>query len=890
MMKHLSHNEIRNKWYDYFKMHKHSKLESFPVVPFMDDSLLFINAGMTPLKKYFDGTVIPENKRITTIQKCIRTNDIENVGVTARHLTFFEMMGNFSIGDYFKKEAIHFAFEFLTSPKWMDIPKEKLYVTIYPEDAEAKETWLKEGFTKSHIIPLDGNFWEIGNGPCGPDTEIFYDLGERFGGDEAYQKFIKDEDQDRYVEIWNNVFSQFNSEEGKDRHEYKELPHKNIDTGAGLERWAMIFQEANSIFETDLFMPIIKHIEDLSGQKYAGQKEFKVIADHMRAITFGLADGASFSNTGRGYVLRRLLRRSVRFGKNLGIDKPFLHEIIDAVYNVMKESYPYLESELKRVKTMVLDEEELFHKTLNNGEKILYALIDEAKKKDNFVSGRDIFKLYDTYGFPYELSEEYLEEEGVHTSKEEFDKFMYKQVMLSKASNKSSDMNRQNEALMDFMKESHFNYDEVSLKSSVIGLFEESREVSSINEEGFVILEETPFYAESGGQVADKGTLENDHFKALVIDCFKAPNKQHVHHIKVLHGTLKLGDEVTASIDAEKRARTVKNHSSIHVIQKTLREEISSDIKQAGSYVDDQSFRFDFAYNKKISDSEILKIEAKANERLSHSKETTIEYMTLDEAEKKGALAFFTDKYEGIVRVVSIGDTMELCGGTHVKNISDIKKIAILSLSSIGSNIYRIEGTSDQGVTREVKAAASTYIDLIEKEILKLKDLKAEALSKNMPIDYEYELLSRNFDSYGDILYYQNELETLREKMKTLYKDYEQNLIKESTKDALKYFDQIKEASVKYLVIKLDNSDMKEIKALIDTLKEKEKLVIMCVNKLKDNYQVVISSSTDKHAGNLLRSILSKHNGKGGGSPSFASGATAETFDFEKALVEELNG
>lgn len=889
-MKHLSHNEIRNKWYDYFKKHGHSKLDSFPVVPYMDDSLLFINAGMSPLKKYFDGTVIPENKRITTIQKCIRTNDIENVGVTARHLTFFEMMGNFSIGDYFKKEAIHFAFEFLTSPEWMNLPKEKLYVTIYPEDIEAKERWLKEGLDESHIIPLEGNFWEIGNGPCGPDTEIFYDLGEKFGGEEAYQKFIKDIDQDRYVEIWNNVFSQFNSEEGKDRHEYKELPHKNIDTGAGLERWTMIFQEADSIFETDLFMPIIKHIEALSGIKYSGQKEFKVIADHLRAITFGLADGASFANTGRGYVLRRLLRRSVRFGKNLGIDKPFLYEMVDAVYEVMNESYPYLEGELQKVKAMVLDEETLFHKTLNNGEKILYELIEEAKGKDNFVSGRDIFKLYDTYGFPYELSEEYLKEEGVYTSKEEFDKFMYKQVMLSKASNKSSDMNRQNEALMDFAKESHFNYDEVKLKSSVIGLFEGSKEVNSLNDEGFVILEETPFYAESGGQVADKGILENENFKALVIDVFKAPNKQHVHHIKVLHGVLKLGDEVNAEIDADKRARTVKNHSSIHVIQKTLREEISSDIKQAGSYVDDQSFRFDFTYNKKISDSEILKVEAKANERLSHSKKTIIEYMTLDEAEKKGALAFFTDKYEGIVRVVSIGDTMELCGGTHVQNISDIKKIAILSLSSIGSNIYRIEGTSDQGVLKEIKASASIYIDLIEKEILKLKDLKAEALSKNITIDYDYVFKERNFDSYADILYYQKELENLREKMKTLYKDYEQKLIKESSKDALKYLDDIKKASVKYLVIKLLNNDMKEIKALIDTLKEKQNLVIMCVNKLEDSYQIVISSSTDKHAGNLLRAILLKHNGKGGGSPSFASGAVNSSFDFEKALVEELNG
>ena len=381
-MKYMTSTEIRNMWYDYFEKHGHKKMESAPLIPIDDDSLLWINAGVTPLKKYFDGSKVPESRRIVSVQKCIRTNDIENVGVTTRHQTFFEMMGNFSIGDYFKNEAIGFAYELLTSPEWFDIPKEKLYVTIYTEDNDAYNRWVEVGMIPDHIVRLEGNFWEIGEGPCGPDSEIFYDRGEKYDPDNnALELFKKDEDQARFVEIWNNVFSQFNSKEGVDRKDYKELPSKNIDTGAGLERWACIFQDVDSNFDTDLFVPIIHAIEDLSGILYNGDASFKIIADHIRAITVALSDGAIFENVGRGYVLRRLLRRSVRMGKKLGLNEPFMYKLVDVVCDIMGESYPALIENRGYVQTLVYEEEQLFHKTLASGERRLLELMETSETK-----------------------------------------------------------------------------------------------------------------------------------------------------------------------------------------------------------------------------------------------------------------------------------------------------------------------------------------------------------------------------------------------------------------------------------------------------------------------------------------------------------------------------
>ena len=523
-MKYMTHNDIRNTWIRFFESKGHKLFPSAPLVPINDDSLLWINAGVTPLKRYFDGTETPESRRIVNIQKCIRTNDIENVGITKRHQTFFEMMGNFSIGDYFKNEAIEFAFELLTSEEYFGIDKDLIYVTVYPTDTEAVAKWVKVGLDETHIIPLKENFWEIGEGPCGPDSEIFFDRGEKYDPNhDALAKFKKDEDQERYVEIWNNVFSQYNSKEGVAREDYEELPNKNIDTGAGLERWCCIFQNVDSNFETDLFQPIIKHIVELSNASYTGQKEYKIIADHVRAITFALADGACFENVGRGYVLRRLLRRSVRVGKNIGLEGPFMYKIVSDVVDVMADAYPYLREKRPSVEATVLEEEKLFLKTLEAGERRLKELVKDSS--DGTISGEEAFKLYDTYGFPFELTLEYLNELGYTVSKEEFDKYMTMQKELAKknAKNKTA-MASQKKVLLDFKEDSQFAYGIYRLKTNVLAIFSKDEIVDSIDHDCYIALKRTCFYAESGGQVSDTGMIVGNNFKARVLDVFKGPN------------------------------------------------------------------------------------------------------------------------------------------------------------------------------------------------------------------------------------------------------------------------------------------------------------------------------------------------------------------------------
>ena len=512
-MRKMTHVEIREMWFKFFTSKHHQIIESAPLIPIDDDSLLWINAGVTPLKKYFDGTKIPECKRLTSIQKCIRTNDIENVGVTKRHQTFFEMMGNFSIGDYFKNEAIEFAYELLTSEKWFAIPIEKLYVTIYTGDNEAYNKWIEMGMLEDHIIRLDENFWEIGKGPCGPDSEIFYDRGEKYDKDhDALEKFKKDEEQERYIEIWNNVFSQYNQEPNVKREDYKELPHKNIDTGAGLERWCLVFQDVDSNFETDLFQPIIESIEKMSGVKYNGQTPIKVIADHIRALTFALSDGAFFDNAGRGYVLRRLLRRSERFGRKLGLNEPFMYKLVSSVIDTMKEAYPYLVEKRAVVETLILEEEKLFLKTLTDGERILKELVKNST--DGTISGNDAFKLYDTYGFPFELTEEYLHELGYTTSKEEFDKYMQVQKEQAREASKTKTaMASQKKVLLDFTEESTFVYGIYRLKTNVLAIFSKDQTIDTLDHDGYIALKRTCFYAQAGGQVSDTGMIVGKNFK-----------------------------------------------------------------------------------------------------------------------------------------------------------------------------------------------------------------------------------------------------------------------------------------------------------------------------------------------------------------------------------------
>ncbi len=898
-MKYLKSTEIRKMWLDFFVSKGHQIIESAPLIPEGDDSLFFVNAGVTPLKKYFDGTIVPENKRLTSIQKCIRTNDIENVGVTKTHQTFFEMMGNFSVGDYFKEEALDFAFEFLTSVDWCDIPVDRLYCTIYMTDEAAYNKWISLGMSPDHIIRLPGNFWEIGSGPCGPDSEIFFDRGEAYdpNGD-ALEKFKKDEDQGRYVEIWNNVFSQYNSEPGVDRSLYKELPHKNIDTGAGLERWCCIFQNVDSNFDTDLFVPLIKQIEEISGVKYDGSKHFKIIADHIRAITMALSDGAIFENNNRGYVLRRLLRRSVKSGRKLGINEPFMYRLVDTVVDIMQESYPKLNETKSFVKGLVLEEEKLFHDTLRAGERKLLDLIKESH--DGKISGYDAFKLYDTYGFPFELTEEYLADENMTVDKEEFDKYMEESKKLAKESRKQeANMNIQNEDLLKFLSPSDFLYDTYELKDSlVIGLFKDGHSVEELDTDGYVIFDRTCFYAESGGQVADIGAIKNKHFKAKVVDVKKAPNGQHMHKLEILEGKIKIGDKCELKIIKDKRLKTQANHSTIHIVQKILQDTLSNSIHQAGSYVDQDRLRFDFTYVGKISEEDIFTIEDKVNEFIKKHIKSEISNMSLEEAKKLGAMALFTDKYKDIVRVVKIGDSIELCGGTHIKSTDEIERFAILKVESKGSNLYRLEGCTNDMVPVLISEAVAKYVDEIKVLLSKAQNILDKAKQEGINLEFNVHLDQNGLSSYRDIVYNKNQLEYIQNEVRDLEKKYNDARASLTTNDLDKYLENKKTISnVDTIVMEVKDIEMNDLKTIVDELMNRlEKGVVFFANVRDKSVNYICKcNDVNSKAGLLVKKAAEMSLGKGGGSSTFAQGGASNVKNINKILeaiekdIEENN-
>lgn len=890
-MEKLTSNEIRNKWISFFESKGHKVMESAPLVPQGDDSLLFINAGVTPLKKYFDGTVVPDNKRIVTIQKCIRTNDIDNVGVTKSHQTFFEMMGNFSIGDYFKSEALEFAYEFLTSPEWMGIDKDKIYVTVYTKDDEAYNKWAELGLDKSHIIRLDGNFWEIGEGPCGPDSEIFYDRGVEYDKEgDAFLKFSRDEDQSRYIEIWNNVFSQFNSKNGVDRDDYQELPHKNIDTGAGLERWCCIFQGVDSTFETDLFTPIIEKIAQLAGKEYNQEMPYKVIADHIRAVVMALSDGAIFENTGRGYVLRRLLRRSVRMGKKLGINDSFLYKLVDVVIDTMKDSYKELVDTKAVVKTQILQEEELFHNTLEAGERKLYQLISTST--DKTISGYDVFKLYDTYGFPFELTLEYLEEEGFTTDKDEFMRYMNEARQLAKNSHKKDNsMSIQNEVLLSFKTPSEFLYDVYEMESKVIGLIKDGQLVDKLDSDGYIILDKTCFYATGGGQVCDTGAIKNANFKAKIIDVVKAPNGQNLHKAQIVEGSVSLNDICTIKIMEDKRLDTAANHSSVHILQKTLQEVLSSNIHQAGSYVDNERLRFDFTYTGKIYEEQAVEIEKAVNEKISQNIDTVIREMPLEEAKKLGAMALFNEKYKDVVRVVQIGDSIELCGGTHVKNTSEIEKFAIIKLESKGSNLYRIEATTKHNIEQLVGEVVKSYTEEIRKYLSKAKSILDEAQSLGIDLEFNVVLDQEGTSSYKDIIYSKNELGYVQNEVRLLEKKLKDEKVKLESNNIDGYLNNVEEINgVKAVLLKTSGKETNVLKSLADALINMlGKSLVFIANVNDGNVMFICRSSCDIHAGLTVKRASQLSDGNGGGSPTFAQGGgkTIENLDKIFNLIRE---
>ena len=889
-MKKMTSEQIIRTYIEFFKEKGHQEIPSAPLIPKNDPSILWINAGVTPLKKYFDGSVIPENRRMVSCQKCIRTNDIENVGMTARHHTLFQMLGNFSVGDYFKKDALTWALELLTSDKYFGFDKDKLYMTIYPTDEEAYSIWKSLGVEDDHIIRLEGNYWEIGEGPSGPDSEIFYDRGSKYDKDGLGIKLLQDDiENDRYIEIWNNVFSQYNAVSGIDRSEYEELPSKNIDTGMGVERMACIIQEAETNYETDLFLPIINKLEEISNFRYDGQKEFKVIADHIRGLTFALSDGATFENFGRGYVLRRLLRRSVMMSRKLDINRTFLADLVDVVMEVYGNIYPEMLPNKARIKELITKEEDLFHKTLISGEKRLKELIDNTN--DKMISGKDAFKLYDTYGFPVELTLEYAQEYGIKVDVDSFYKYMDMQKEMARSNRKiSNSMNLQNEVLMNYKDESEFiGYEKLGNQTEVIGIIKDDNLVLELSDEGYIFLKENPFYAESGGQIYDTGFLKNNDCKVEVLEVIKAPNKQHMLHVKVLSGVIKKNATILTHVLQDRREEIMKNHSSVHLLQKTLQEMLGNNVQQAGSRVDDISFRFDFTYHGRLSDDLLVKIEEKVNEKVKENNETIIEYLSLEDAKKKGAMALFEDKYGDVVRVVTMGDSIELCGGTHVNNTNDIGNIAIISVENKGADTFRITGATTNNIKNMLTNEIEPYQKEISKILSKIKRILNEAKENEIDLKFEYDFNDIELSSYKDIVIYKEKLVDLKEKCKNLEKEYKNIRQTKTVSDISEFISNIEIINdINVLVAILEDYEVDMIKGLADEIVNKyDNCFVILANVNNNHVNIIAKTNSPKvNCGLYVKDLSVKCKGNGGGSKTFAQGGGSDATDIAKYLGE----
>lgn len=869
-MKQLTGAQIRQMFLDFFQEKGHAVEPSASLVPHEDPSLLWINSGVATLKKYFDGRVIPQNPRITNAQKSIRTNDIENVGKTARHHTFFEMLGNFSIGDYFKEEAITWAWEFLTSDKWIGFDKELLSVTIHPEDEEAFTIWNeKMGVPKERIIRLEENFWDIGEGPSGPNTEIFYDRGEAYGNDFSDPELYPGGENERYLEVWNLVFSQFNhNPDGS----YTPLPKKNIDTGMGLERMTSIVQDVPTNFDTDLFMPMIGATETISGEKYRNgdlEKDmaFKVIADHIRTVTFAVGDGALPSNEGRGYVLRRLLRRAVRYSKKLNINRPFMFELVPVVGEVMKDFYPEVLEKKDFIAKVVKNEEERFHETLHDGEAILAEVIAKAKEeKTTVISGVDAFRLYDTYGFPIELTEEYAEEAGMTVDHEGFENEMEKQRERARAARQDVDsMQVQGGVLGEVKVASEFvGYGTVATESNVVALVKNGEYTDSLQagEEGQLMLDVTPFYAESGGQIADRGYLLADGVKVLVKDVQKAPNGQNLHKVVVEEGTLTKDAAVKAIIDTKNRSSVVKNHTATHLLHQALKDVLGTHVNQAGSLVTSERLRFDFSHFGQVQADELEKIERMVNEKIWESIDVEISQKAIEEAKEMGAMALFGEKYGDVVRVVQVGDySLELCGGCHVDNTASIGIFKIVAESGIGAGTRRIEAVTGK----------SAY-ELMNDQVGLLKE--AAGKMKTNPKD----ILTRVDGLFAEVKQLQKENESLAAKLS--------NIEAGNLTDSVMTVD-----GVNVLAAKVNVADMNNLRTMMDDLKNKLQSAVVVLASVNDDKVNILAGVTKDlinqgyHAGKLVKEVASRCGGGGGGRPDMAQAGGKNPAQVEEALA-----
>ncbi|WP_194758042.1 alanine--tRNA ligase [Priestia megaterium] len=872
-MKKLTSAQVRQMYLDFFKEKGHDVEPSASLVPHEDPSLLWINSGVATLKKYFDGRVIPQNPRICNAQKSIRTNDIENVGKTARHHTFFEMLGNFSIGDYFKEEAIQWAWEFLTSDKWIGFDADKLSVTVHPEDEEAFKIWNeKMGVPKERIIRLEGNFWDIGEGPSGPNTEIFYDRGEAYGNDLNDPELYPGGENERYLEIWNLVFSQFNhNPDGT----YTPLPKKNIDTGMGLERMVSVIQDVQTNFDTDLFMPIIEATENISGAKYRTNDEqdtaFKVIADHIRTVTFAVGDGALPSNEGRGYVLRRLLRRAVRYAKKLNINRPFMYELVPVVGEIMVDFYPEVKEKTDFIQRVVKNEEERFHETLNDGLAILATVIKKEKAQNSdTVQGEDVFRLYDTYGFPVELTEEYAEDENMKIDHAGFEREMEAQRERARAARQdSSSMQVQGGVLGEVTVASEFvGYDKNEVETVVEAIIVDGELVdrAEAGTEAQVILSHTPFYAESGGQIADQGTIQSAAGTAEVKDVQKAPNGQNVQTVAVTNGELVKGETYTATLDEENRSAIVKNHTATHLLHQALKDTLGTHVNQAGSLVTADRLRFDFSHFGQVTQEELEKIEQIVNEKIWDSISVQIENKSIDEAKAMGAMALFGEKYGDIVRVVQVGDySLELCGGCHVPNTSVIGLFKIVSESGIGAGTRRIEAVTG-------KAA----YQLMNDQVGLLKEAAAKV--KSNPRD----LVGR--------------VEGLLEEIRNLQRENDSLSTKLGNIEAGNLVDRVQNINgVNVLAAKVNATDMNNLRAMVDDLKQKlESAVIVLASPQGEKVNIIAGVTKDliakgHHAGKLVKELATICGGGGGGRPDMAQAGGKDASQIEKALgtVEE---
>ncbi|EOH99533.1 alanyl-tRNA synthetase [Enterococcus haemoperoxidus ATCC BAA-382] len=875
-MKQLSSSQVRQMYLDFFKSKGHSVEPSASLVPVNDPTLLWINSGVATLKKYFDGSVVPENPRITNAQKSIRTNDIENVGKTARHHTMFEMLGNFSIGDYFKNEAIHWAWEFLTSPEWMAFDPEKLYVTVYPKDTEAKRIWHEEvGLSMDHIIDIEDNFWDIGAGPCGPDSEIFYDRGESFNdvAEDDPENYPGGENE-RYLEIWNLVFSEFNHQADDT---YEPLPHKNIDTGMGLERMVSIVQNAPTNFETDLFMPIIHAVEKLSGQVTYGQSaqtdiSFKVIADHIRALSFAIGDGALPSNEGRGYVLRRLLRRAVMHGKKLGINEAFLYKLVPVVGEVMVSYYPEVLQQKEFIEKVVRTEEERFHETINEGLDILNELIAKVKAANEAIlDGKEIFKLYDTYGFPVELTEEVAEDSGLKVDHAGFEKEMEAQRERARsARSKATSMGVQSAVLTDIKVESTFvGYSNLEATSKLLIILKDEEILSELSEgTAQLIFAETPFYAEMGGQVADQGTIkdQNGTIVAHVENVLKAPNGQFLHTVQVT-GKLVEGATYELHVDEKMRNRILKNHTATHLLHRALKDILGDHANQAGSLVAPGHLRFDFTHFGQVTPEELVQMEAIVNEKIWEAIPVETVETDINTAKNMGAMALFGEKYGKEVRVVNIGGySIELCGGTHVTNTEDIGIFKIVSESGIGAGVRRIEAVTSK----------EAY-ELMNEEEKQLKAIAGIVKSPQLK-----EVVSKT--------------EQLQQQLRDLQKENEQLAGKLANQQAGDIFKDIKEVNgTTYIAAQVNVKDMNQLRQLADQWKQKELsdvLVLATAQEDKVSLLAAMSKAANEKglkAGDLIKTIAPKVGGGGGGRPDMAQAGGKNPAGILDALNEVGN-